>query len=79
MKNENNNEPVHYCKLCLSLTIRKVEFQSRVDSVDHKRCIDYCVDCGNTEIAQDHILDWEDKYKDKYGRDFLTEQKNDEQ
>lgn len=58
-----NEEPVFYCKNCLSLRIKTV----RTD-VD----LDYCDECGSTNIDKAHIEHWQDLYKQRYGFDFLT-------
>lgn len=53
-----NEEPVFYCRKCLSLKIRDVE------------CIEnseYCDDCGSTDIAQANIEEWDAMYVAKYG------------
>ena len=55
-----NAIPVHYCKHCLSLSIRIMDE------------MDYCDKCGGTEIETTNILDWERMYKDKYGERFLN-------
>lgn len=57
-------EPVFYCADCLSL---------RVLSIGN---IDYCDECGSTEIAQTDIHSWEALYKEKYNKDFLTTKKH---
>lgn len=62
MKEEYNNEPVFYCKQCLSLKIRDVE---HIDSSE------YCDDCGSTNIDTASIEDWEVMYKERYGHHFL--------
>ena len=54
-----NNEPVFYCKNCLSLKI--MAFDNN----------DYCDDCGSTIIESAHIDSWKELYKEKYGREFL--------
>lgn len=54
-----NAEPVFYCTKCLSL---------RVLSLDEY--LDYCDDCGSTDIATTDIFTWRKMYKDRYGRDF---------
>lgn len=59
-----NDEPVFYCKHCLSLAIRT------------SHGIDYCDKCGGTEIEMAHICDWEKMYKQKYGENYLIENKN---
>lgn len=55
LNNSYNNEPVVYCKHCLSLKIRTVE-----DT-------DYCEKCGNVETEEASIYDWEKLYEVKYG------------
>ena len=57
-----NQEPVFFCKNCLSLKIRNV-----VGIEDS----DYCDECGSTEIEQASIEDWQEMYKSKYGHYFL--------
>lgn len=59
-KNSFNEEPVYYCPHCLSLRIKI--FDSSVD---------YCDDCGCTDIAQTDIFTWMNMYKDKFGEDFI--------
>lgn len=67
---EFNNDPVSYCKTCLSIQIKTVEFPKGTHGED--RDVDYCVPCGNTEIETAHISEWEDLYEEKYGERFLT-------
>lgn len=57
-----NQEPVFFCKNCLSLKIRYV-----VGLEDS----DYCDECGSTEIEQASIEEWQEMYKKKYGHNFL--------
>lgn len=59
-KEEYNNIPVHYCKRCLSLSI--------VSAGDE---LVYCSNCGCTEVEEIHISNWENKYKEKYGKKLL--------
>lgn len=58
--NEYDDEPVVYCKRCLSLAIRSEE-----DT-------DYCDKCGSTEIDEANIFDWEKMYGCKYGGNYLN-------
>lgn len=58
--NEYNNEPVVYCKRCLSLAIR-IE-----DGTE------YCDKCGSTEVESANIFDWEKMYGQKYGGNYLN-------
>ena len=57
-----NQQPVFYCKNCLSLKIRNIK------SINNS---EYCDDCGSTNIDNCNIKDWEIKYKQKYGHSFL--------
>jgi hypothetical protein len=52
--------PVHYCKHCLSLKIRDLDGNI------------YCDECGNTDIIEDNIFDWEEKYELKYKHKFIS-------
>lgn len=51
---EYNEEPVFYCKNCLSLSIRHVHNIN--DS-------EYCDKCGSTNIETTSIKEWEELYK----------------
>ena len=62
-KQEYNEEPVFYCKNCLSLKVKTVQVDSNLD---------YCDECGSTDIAQTTIEEWRDIYKNRYGIDFLN-------
>lgn len=58
-----NDELVFYCKNCLSLKIKTVAVNSDLD---------YCDDCGSTDIGQTHIEEWKTLYKNRYGFDYLN-------
>lgn len=60
--NQYNDEPVLYCKHCLSLKIRDAGLKD----------LTYCDDCGSTDIESDNIFKWEEKYQNKYGFKFLN-------
>lgn len=62
---EYNDEPVYYCKHCLSLKVKIVGGY------------DFCDDCGSTHIETSHIEDWEKLYEERYGNKFLDEGKED--
>lgn len=68
-KDNSNNEPITYCKTCLSIHIKTVKFE------DTDQVVDYCISCSNTELAEAHISEWEDLYEDRYGERFLTKRK----
>lgn len=63
LKKQYNDEPVFYCKNCLSLKIKTVIVDSDLD---------FCDECGSTDIEQSHIEDWEKKHKERYGFNYLT-------
>tara|TARA_R110002051_G_C8516883_1_gene467280 strand:- start:195 stop:530 length:336 start_codon:yes stop_codon:yes gene_type:complete len=65
-KDSSNNEPITYCKTCLSIHIKTVEFK------DTEQEVDYCISCSNTDLGETHISEWEDMYEERYGEKFLT-------
>lgn len=62
---EYNDEPVFYCKNCLSLKIKVVGGY------------DFCDDCGSTHIETTHINNWEKLYEERYGSKFLEQGEKD--
>ena len=62
---EYNNEPVFYCKNCLSLKVKIVGG------------FDFCDECGCTDISQCHIEEWDKLYETRNGRKFLDEVEQD--
>lgn len=60
------DDPVKYCPRCLSLKIKYEEF----------RDLEYCGDCGCTDILETSFEDWEKKYERRYGHKFV-EKSND--
>lgn len=61
-----NEEPIQYCKRCLSL---KIKHEDAVAS-------DYCGDCGCTDIQEASIYEWENLYRIKYKHDFIKKTDN---
>ena len=61
-KEEFNQEPVHYCKQCLSIKIM------RVAGMDDAA---YCDDCGSTDIGETSIEEWRRLFREKHGFDYL--------
>lgn len=59
---EYNEIPVYYCRDCLSL---------KVGSVHTYDTLDYCMDCGSTNVEVTNIHDWESLYENKYKHKFL--------
>lgn len=53
--------PVAYCKNCLSLKIMRLN-----DSLD------YCDECGSTDIELSDIVSWEDIHKQRYHKSFIN-------
>jgi hypothetical protein len=68
-----NNDPITYCKTCLSLYIKTVEFEKSEEG--EERDVHYCVPCGNTDLHELPVDQWEDLYEEKYGERFLTKSK----
>lgn len=66
-KEEYNNEPVFYCKSCLSLRVKQV-----MAGLD----LDYCDECGSTDIEEIDIESWRSMYRERYGFDYLSNYKN---
>lgn len=62
--NEYNDIPVIYCSECLSLKI------STVDGID------YCEQCGSTDMKEANIFDWEKIYEDRYSEKYLNIKEN---
>lgn len=54
-KNNYDDEPVHYCKHCLSLDNPKL-----LDNIE------YCKYCGSTDFEDDSIEVWETLFENKY-------------
>lgn len=63
-KSEYNNEPVFYCKHCLSLKIRDAGLPDLL----------YCDDCGSSNILSTSIVEWEKLYENKHGFKFLDKE-----
>lgn len=60
-REEYNQEPVWFCKDCLSL---------KIIDVDNDVC--FCDECGNTNIGKASIEVWEDLYETKYKHKYLN-------
>jgi hypothetical protein len=64
-ENSYNEEPVLYCKRCLSLKIKNIPVGD----------VDYCDECGATEIGETDINTWNKMYEEKYGHPFIQKEK----
>ena len=62
-----NAIPVHYCKQCLSLRIKGLAGNSLMD---------FCDDCNSTDILTTDIFTWEKMYEERYGINYLKQNKN---
>ena len=61
-KQNYNEEPIFYCKSCLSLKIR---------SVPNMEDSEFCDECSSTDIGQCSIEEWEKMYIERYGHRYL--------
>lgn len=64
MENNYNEDPVFYCKDCLSLKIHSIP---QLDNSD------YCETCGSNNVGQCSIEEWEQLFESKYGYKYLEE------
>ena len=62
-KEEYNQEPVFFCKSCHSLKIKTVAIGSDLD---------YCDDCGSTDIDQTDINEWERVFEERFGFKYIN-------
>ena len=56
-----DDDPVYYCKRCLSLKIHQMPM---IESQY------YCGDCGNVDIGEASFEEWDEMYVEKYGHHF---------
>lgn len=61
-KEDQNNEPVSYCRHCMGLRVMVGDDGSS-----------YCDVCGCSSIGKTHISIWEDSFEKKFGYNYLTE------
>lgn len=57
-----DDEPVAYCSKCYSL---KIGYEEALHE-------SYCMDCGNTDILETSIEEWEKLYEARYGHKFAV-------
>lgn len=74
-KEEVNNEPVLFCKHCLSLNIKDYSGQTSEDGIELKGT-EFCDDCTSTDIAMLRLTQWENLYKIRYNKKFFSNGKN---
>lgn len=75
-KENYNHVPVTYCRTCLSLHIKDVTFPRSdgtepVEDQKPEALVGYCVPCGNTDLAEVQLSEWEEMYEEKYEEKFL--------
>lgn len=63
---EYDSEPVTYCARCYSL---KIKYEESIDS-------DCCMECGCSDVKTSSIEEWEAKYKNRYGQDYVVKKKD---
>lgn len=56
-----DDDPVKYCPRCLSLKIKYEDIQD----------LEYCGDCGCTDIVEASFDEWEKKYERRYGHKLV--------
>lgn len=61
-----DNEPVYYCSNCYSLKIKREECTG----------IDYCAECGCSDILETPISIWEQLYESRYGKRYTAKNEN---
>lgn len=66
-KEQYNEIPVLYCKQCLSLKIMQVY-----------GTIDYCDNCGSTDVEETDINSWEQKYIETNGEPYIIKENKNE-
>jgi hypothetical protein len=60
LESKYNEEPVFYCKDCLSLFIVNLDETNPEDGC-------YCEKCSRTDIGETDIMSYREMYKTKYG------------
>ena len=61
-KQSYEEEPVYYCKRCLSLNVRQMPMIVEQN---------YCGDCGTVDIGEASFEEWEEMYIEKYGHPYI--------
>ena len=60
--NDYDSEPIVFCAKCFSPKIK------HEDSID----IDYCGDCGCSDVREASVYEWESLYERKYGHKYVV-------
>ena len=67
-KKEYNDEPVFYCKNCLSLSIKEISNAG----------LYVCLECGTPKQEEAHIDEYQKLYIERYGKPFLSTEASEE-
>lgn len=65
-RSEYDDQPIYYCRRCLSLDIKQI------GEGEGEGGIDYCDDCGCTDIGEMNIYEWEEVYRKRYGKYYIN-------
>lgn len=65
-KDSYDDEPVYYCRRCLSLKICQLPMSETLS---------YCEECGTTDIAESSFEEWDMLYLERYGHHYLEKEK----
>ena len=70
VKDSYDDEPVYYCKRCLSLNILQIPMVTDQS---------YCGDCGTVDVAKASFEEWDELYVEKYGHHFCEKEEKKEE
>ena len=68
-----NDDPIYYCKTCLSISIKTIEFEKGPNG--EEKGLDYCTCCNCSDIGKASLETWNMLYEEKYGEVFLNQKK----
>ena len=66
-KEEYNDDPVWYCRSCLSLKIKNFGDDEMVPC--------YCAACSSTDVGTATIDEWDVMHEVRYGKKFISKNK----
>lgn len=67
-KKEYNDEPIFYCKNCLSLSIKEISNAG----------LHVCLECGTPKQEESTVDEWNQLYIERYGKSFLSTEATEE-
>ena len=59
-KEQYNNTPLCFCRKCLSISIYSED------------SLEFCLDCGGTDLAESGIDNWKRLFYEEYGNDYMN-------